>query len=141
MIRRPPRSTLFPYPTLFRSATEKRRASLLRRQRRFQHLVARLDRARPRHDMDLLAADLMAVDLDNGVVLLKLAAHELVGLEDRQDLFDAGERFEALVRQQPLVADRADDGALFAFRNMRPQPEALDTVDDFLDFFRLEMRL
>src|SRR2546425_5140751 len=43
MIRRPPRSTLFPYTTLFRSADDARDAARLRDRR------CRRDRARHRH--------------------------------------------------------------------------------------------
>src|SRR5260221_3729692 len=40
MIRRPPRSTLFPYTTLFRSRCERRREPLLALQHRAQRLAA-----------------------------------------------------------------------------------------------------
>src|SRR3712207_8705864 len=60
MIRRPPRSTLFPYTTLFRSNRDKRRTVFLlvtvhglrfkreRSERRCVHAAAKVLRARPR---------------------------------------------------------------------------------------------
>src|SRR5438034_5753748 len=48
MIRRPPRSTLFPYTTLFRSPFA-RRATRKRRERR-QDVARHHGRRRPRHD-------------------------------------------------------------------------------------------
>src|SRR2546425_8057634 len=57
MIRRPPRSTLFPYTTLFRSGTASRRGYRGRRQQRHHHLrlqgleLPRV-RGRRRHRLD-----------------------------------------------------------------------------------------
>src|SRR3712207_8601106 len=44
MIRRPPRSTLFPYTTLFRSLAELDRSDLRRRQRQRNNGIARIRR-------------------------------------------------------------------------------------------------
>src|SRR3712207_7413060 len=55
MIRRPPRSTLFPYTTLFRSARQRRRRSLRRRggrprcRRQVRHRPRGPPRGRQRH--------------------------------------------------------------------------------------------
>src|SRR3712207_7294688 len=58
MIRRPPRSTLFPYTTLFRS----------------------LDRARPGDGGEVVAADLAPCDVDHRAAAVgDLARGELVG--------------------------------------------------------------
>src|SRR2546426_4045279 len=46
MIRRPPRSTLFPYTTLFRSRLRRRRLHGDRRQRGHDRVVERLQRQR-----------------------------------------------------------------------------------------------
>src|SRR5438445_10155467 len=49
MIRRPPRSTLFPYTTLFRSAARHRRGATRRRRlRRHRHVAALRSRRRRR---------------------------------------------------------------------------------------------
>src|SRR3989454_5190735 len=48
MIRRPPRSTLFPYTTLFRSTTEPRHA---------RAVAALLERIQQRHPADLFEAE------------------------------------------------------------------------------------
>src|SRR2546427_7889154 len=50
MIRRPPRSTLFPYTTLFRSAFDPRQCAQVR-QRRLESTGGVLDDARPRHEI------------------------------------------------------------------------------------------
>src|SRR3712207_7302454 len=44
MIRRPPRSTLFPYTTLFRSGAQRGRELHARAQRLVEHLLAELGR-------------------------------------------------------------------------------------------------
>src|SRR5438128_9093071 len=46
MIRRPPRSTLFPYTTLFRSRDDQHRKGLLARSQGLQHLQTALERDR-----------------------------------------------------------------------------------------------
>src|SRR3712207_7117031 len=53
MIRRPPRSTLFPYTTLFRSHDVRRRELPLRRLLRPRRPVHRAPARRPRHDRHL----------------------------------------------------------------------------------------
>src|SRR3712207_8399278 len=52
MIRRPPRSTLFPYTTLFRSALAQKEERLARLARRVENLAAR-ERAQVRDALDL----------------------------------------------------------------------------------------
>src|SRR5437868_9467380 len=52
MIRRPPRSTLFPYTTLFRSPVPDQQAAVLRLRRGDRPAVGRRDRAHRRGDGD-----------------------------------------------------------------------------------------
>src|SRR3989441_8195201 len=55
MIRRPPRSTLFPYPTLFRSRSCEPAAGV--ELRRGEHLLARPGAARPQPGIQAQARD------------------------------------------------------------------------------------
>src|SRR5438270_3347766 len=58
MIRRPPRSTLFPYTTLFRSCVERRHEVLFARERRQVFVVNRLDNfVNFRVELDLRGVD------------------------------------------------------------------------------------
>src|SRR2546422_3449413 len=52
MIRRPPRSTLFPYTTLFRSRLGKARDLLVGDAHRVSDRVGHVGEARPQHDGD-----------------------------------------------------------------------------------------
>src|SRR3712207_7771018 len=61
MIRRPPRSTLFPYTTLFRSRLGDRRLDL-RVEHRVDELVGKVRLLRPLHDAD-------GIDAEDGALL------------------------------------------------------------------------
>src|SRR3712207_7074574 len=63
MIRRPPRSTLFPYTTLFRSLEDRARPVV---DRDLRDLPARLAAGRPREPADLPAARALRVHLALG---------------------------------------------------------------------------
>src|SRR5256712_14195838 len=66
MIRRPPRSTLFPYPTLSRSRGERARRLLeLRLRAAEDDLAAALARARPELDDVVRGGDELAIVLDD----------------------------------------------------------------------------
>ena len=77
-----------------------------------QRLLAVLDRARPGDEAEVAVADARAAHLDHRRVGRDLARDELVRLEDRQHLLDAGVALERERRDQLAVADRADDRRL-----------------------------
>src|SRR3712207_9182987 len=58
MIRRPPRSTLFPYTTLFRSALDGRKDEALRRYRRFAKNLSRELGVEPADPIRALAGEI-----------------------------------------------------------------------------------
>jgi hypothetical protein len=96
-----------------------------------ERLVARLDRARPGDQREVLAADVAAVDLDDGpVARLELGRRELERLQDRHDLLDALVALEPEARDVLAVADRADYRHLLAARGVRSSAARLDPGDD-----------
>jgi hypothetical protein len=112
------------------AAAEHRRAGRGHDPRRLERLVARLDRARPGDEREVLAADLPAADLeDRGRPAAQLGRRQLVGLEDRHDLVDAGCGVEAEALDVLAVADGADHGHLLASREVRLRADALDASD------------
>ena len=78
------------------------------RPRRLQGLLAVLDRARARDQTEELVTDLAAVHLDHGRIGSDLARDQLVRLQDRQHLLDAGIALQRQSGQQFPLADRAD---------------------------------
>ena len=74
-----------------------------------------------------------AADLDDGVLLVELAAGELVGRHDRDDLLDAIEGGEVVLVDDALFADCADDGAESAAREMGFAAHLLDLADNAVD--------
>src|SRR5256885_9889010 len=109
MIRRPPRSTLFPYTTLFRS-------------RPSGSGFARLAQGRRRAPIDLAAEHRRGIGLLNAVdqadavqqrieLFIALAAHEhhvVVLAADGRDLLDLGEAVERLHDQRGRLGLHAD---------------------------------
>ncbi len=99
-----------------------------------QELRPRFDRAGPRHDDELLAADGHAVDLELRRFGMGLAARQLEGLEDPHDALDA---VEGLQGQQLLfgavVADHAHDGAHLPARQVGLEPHALHAARHVVD--------
>ena len=80
------------------------------------------------------AADLDLADLNHRVLLVELAARELERLHDRQHLLDAGNRLERLRLQFRLVADYADDGAVFALADVGFKAELANAFEDVIKF-------
>src|SRR5438094_10474933 len=109
MARRPPRSTLLPYTTLFRS-----------------------DAAGSGDQTEVAVADAAPAGLDHRRVGRQLARDELVRLEDRQHLLDAGVAFERQRREQLSLADRADHGRLAPRRDERRAAGLLEPRHDLL---------
>src|SRR5689334_24674073 len=64
MLRRPPRSTLFPYTTLFRSVEDERAARNRDSDRTFDERSQRDRRPRPQHRAPLVARDAVGVGGD-----------------------------------------------------------------------------
>src|SRR3712207_7977017 len=85
MIRRPPRSTLFPYTTLFRSrrARRRRRRRLVRRQRQRQRRRRRRRAARRRRGSPPQDGAPMNVDGGNAVQLLLRSEEHTSELQSR----------------------------------------------------------
>ena len=71
-------------------------------------------------------------DLDHGRIGRELARDELVRLEDRQHLLDAGEALERQRREQLALADRADHGRLAAGRDERRAAGLVEARDDLV---------
>ena len=63
-----------------------------------------------------------AADLDDRVLIMKLAAGEFVRLHDRDDFFHAVQRGQMVLVDESLFADGADDGAESALRQMGAHP-------------------
>ena len=83
--------------------------------RGLEQLLARLDRAGPGDQREVLAADLRPpISKHRALAVLELRRGELVGLEDRDDLGDAGGAVELEPRDVLAVADRADQRHLLA---------------------------
>ncbi len=60
---------------------------------------------------DFHLGDVSPADFDDAVILLELAAGELVGLHDGDDFFYAVEGGEVVLVDEAFFADGADDGA------------------------------
>ena len=115
------------------AAAEEARAARGDRARRGHDLVARLDRARPGDEAEVVAADLAPVDLDDrALVRAQLGGGELERLQDRDDLGDAVVALEAEAGDVLAVADGADHRHLLPARGMRSSAAGLDAGDDGL---------
>ena len=114
---------------------EHRHALLRDGARRLHRLLARLDRARAGDEAEVPVADPPAADVDHRRVGRELTRDELVRLEDRQHLLDAGIALERQRRQQLAVADRSDHGRLAAGRHDRAAARLLEARDDVVDLF------
>src|SRR3712207_7263452 len=82
MIRRPPRSTLFPYTTLFRSRSERTRVRSGLRGRRRHRLADRLRQ----HEADVLAQDLELLHLLGAALAEERSEEHTSELQSRQYL-------------------------------------------------------
>src|SRR3712207_8506311 len=88
MIRRPPRSTLFPYTTLFRSDTDLQRVPLLEAQVEIELAVGDVDRARSAAaELEVTAARFHSTALSAGAALARARSEEHTSeLQSRQYL-------------------------------------------------------
>jgi hypothetical protein len=78
------------------------------------HLRLGFHRARAGDDLDLVTAQLDSLDVDNRILFVPFACHDLVGLDDVHGLFHAGQGVDQFLIQLALVADGADHGAFRA---------------------------
>src|SRR4029079_1433006 len=100
------------------------------------YLIARLDRTGPGNEREVVTSHPSSGYLDDRpLAMRKLSRGELVGLEDRHDLGDAGVALEPEPLHVLAVADRPDHGDLFAARQVRARSAALDPPYDGLDVF------
>ncbi len=121
---------------LVRAAAQQRRAGGLGHPRRGERLLRRLDRARPGDEGEGAGTDRHAADLDRGRRRVVLAADQLVGLADPDDLADPGHRPQVEALEGDDVADQPDDGALHAAADEGRPARLLHAVDDGLDLLR-----
>ena len=77
---------------------------------------------------------------NDGVLLLYIAADQLVGLRDPDHFCDAGELFQVALIDSATVAGDADGGALRAGHGMGAKAQQLNLLADGLDFFRRGLR-
>ena len=98
--------------------------------RGLEGLLARLDAARPGDEAEVAVADPAPAGLDHGRIGRELARDELVRLEDRQHLLDAGVALERQRREQLALADGADHGRLAAGSDERAAAGLLEARDD-----------
>jgi len=89
--------------------------------------------ARRMRAADFHGRHLSAAHFDNAVVLMKLAACELVRLHDRDDLLNPIQRSDMGLIDHTLFADRADDGAELPARKMGLAAHAFDLRDNAID--------
>src|SRR5579875_356561 len=83
------------------------------------------------HRLDRRTA--FGADRDDGVLTAKFAAGQLERLEDRQNLFDAGNGRQRFGPQFVLFADDANDGALLALTEVRSKSQLADAIENVLD--------
>ncbi len=93
---------------------------------RLQQLLAALHRAGAGHHHQLRPANRNAVDLDDRVLRVKVAAGKLEWAQDRHGALDPVHALNLLAVQRPAVADDADDGALLSLRDVRLASHLLD---------------
>ena len=74
------------------------------------------------------------------VLLLYIAANQLVGLRDPDDFRDAGEFFEVALIDSATIAGDADGGTLGAGHGMGAKAQQLNLFADGLNFFRRCLR-
>src|SRR5262249_45917984 len=98
--------------------------------------VGAFDGAWPGDHAQRAAADTHAsADLHNAIFLVELATGQLERLEDRQHLFHAGNGGERLGLELVLIADDADDGAVFAAADVWLEAQLRDALEDVVDLF------
>ena len=119
------------------AAAEQRRAGVAHDARGLERLLARLDRAGPGDQREVVAADLAPLDIEHGALAVgDLRGGELVGLEDRHDAVDARLALEPEALDAGVlldVADRADHGHARARAAMGARAGSLDLLNDRLD--------
>src|SRR2546430_8986598 len=123
MIRRPPRSTLFPYTTLFRSREVHRETRLLERlpHRGVRHGLAEVDEAARERPEPAPGADRPAREQDGAVLLGERGADDL-GAQIEDEAAARAHVLLALVGRHRLAARRRPAQRAEAARAPRQEP-------------------
>ena len=82
---------------------------------------------------DLHFRNRSAAHFDDRIILMKIAAGELVRLHDRNDFFNAVQGCQMILVDQSLFAHSPDDGAKPPLTEMRLAAHALDFADHAVD--------
>jgi len=98
-----------------------------------ENLLLVFDRTGTCDDYQSIAADANPVHLDHRVLPPEFAAGELEGLEDRDDVLHPWEQEKALLANQALITDQADDRSLQPTGHVGLQTALCDAVDDELN--------
>jgi hypothetical protein len=72
-------------------------------------------------------------EIEDGIVLLELAAGELERFEDRHDVLDAGDRTERRVAETVLFANHADERALGTAAHIVAEAHLLNLLEEVLE--------
>ena len=97
------------------------------------HLLLCFHRTRPGDDLNLVAAQLDARNIDDGIFLMRFARHDFVLFGDMHRRFHARQRREHFFAQRTLITDRADYRALNAARNIGLQSGRFKFLDHCAD--------
>jgi hypothetical protein len=89
--------------------------------RRFEQLLAALDRTRPGDDQDFVAANFDPVDVEHRVLFLEFARSQFIRTRNAGDVVDAGHERDYRRVNLADVADDADDVALRAAHDVGAQ--------------------
>src|SRR5256884_6192177 len=128
MIRRPPRSTLFPYTTLFRSQPAERLLHLARRiQRRLEEVHVEPDPERLEVAV-LLLAELLHREAPHGIEVVPLGILRVPGAVALADLADVLPVVATLRQLGRLPAQLADPG-LHAVRQIHDLGAAIVVIE------------
>src|SRR5204863_8659278 len=74
-------------------------------------------------------------DIDDRIFGLVFAAGQLVGLKNRDDFFDAGNRGQRRIADGVFFADHSDNCPLDAPADVGPQPHFMNMRNDVVDLF------
>ncbi len=120
-------------PRLERARAQHGRARCADPARRHLEHLERFDRARAGGHGDLGTAEAGGAHAHDGRTGGELARRELVRLQHRQHLLDAGDRQDRHFAQPILISDATDDGAALPARDVRAQAQGLDALADVVD--------
>jgi hypothetical protein len=96
-------------------------------------LITAFHGTRSGHHDQLFVAYRHTIDRDDGVLRVKLATGQFKGPQDRHRSLDAIHPFDWLAIQWTSISNDANDGALFALRDVCPASQLLDASGDVDD--------